>query len=248
MKFGLKLNTLAVAAVESAAPDAKGGKGGKAPPPKAAAKEEPVEPVFAFHPPEMTLKVDETQELTVFAFPREPVPSEDFLVCECENSPNKVEFPLAVVGEKPKVELSADRIAFDRLLLEHRDSKTFSVRNVSQLPLKWRLVGAEALPEELSVSPLDGTLSAQTEQEVTVTFAGKEKKVVDSKLALQVLDVDELQGVAQEVPLPITAEAYEIEVKPRYPAEADSGINYVLVKVLFFLCVHISRVRNAPHA
>ncbi|KAF5830389.1 hypothetical protein DUNSADRAFT_14652 [Dunaliella salina] len=64
--------------------------------------------VFTMHTQSMDLKVDETQELTVFAFPTEVGPVEDAIVCHIKDNPEPVVFPLSVVGAKPQVHVRRD--------------------------------------------------------------------------------------------------------------------------------------------
>jgi hydrocephalus-inducing protein len=52
---------------------------------------------------------------------------------------------------------------------------------------------------------------------VTVEFSAVEKRVCEAKLVLEVLDVQELQGVAHSLPLPIKGEAYKIEIDINFP-------------------------------
>ncbi len=87
-------------------------KGGKSTPPagakKPAAGSVPasgviLDGVFQIHPPFLDLKVDETQELTLYAFPTEQAVVEDTLVCRIRDSPIPVEFPISVIGSKPQM-------------------------------------------------------------------------------------------------------------------------------------------------
>lgn len=90
--------------VEEPPPSAEGGAKpdpkakGKAPAPAAAA---PSAPAFLLNPTTMTLKVDETQDLQLFAFPADESYFEDVVICRIKDNPNQVEFPVAVQGTKP---------------------------------------------------------------------------------------------------------------------------------------------------
>lgn len=52
----------------------------------------------------MELKRGESQELNVFAFPKEVGTFEDVIVCTVASNPSSVEFPISCVGAKPFVE------------------------------------------------------------------------------------------------------------------------------------------------
>lgn len=64
--------------------------------------------VFVLSPASMDLKIDETQELTVYAFPTEEGPVEDVIICQIKDNPVPVEFPISVVGASPKVHVRLD--------------------------------------------------------------------------------------------------------------------------------------------
>jgi hydrocephalus-inducing protein len=77
---------------------------------------------------------------------------------------------------------------FERLLVNKKDTKHFTISNCGLLPFKWRLVGADALPKEFAVFPAAGELPARSDVTVTVEFTALEKRMCEAKLALQVLD------------------------------------------------------------
>ncbi len=65
--------------------------------------------------------------------------------------------------------------------------------------------------------PQSGELAARSDVVVTVEFSAIEKRLCEARLALEVLDVAELQGVAHSIPLPIKGEAYKIEIDVNFP-------------------------------
>jgi len=65
--------------------------------------EERAPTIFRAVPPELELKVDETQELTVFAVPTADGYVNETLVCTIENNPDPAEFRVAAVGVTPSV-------------------------------------------------------------------------------------------------------------------------------------------------
>ena len=66
-------------------------------------------------------------------------------------------------------------VAFDRLLLGKKLTKTLTLKNVCPIPTNWKLSGVEALPAEFAVSHTSGTLKPCQEQVVEITFEAKEE-------------------------------------------------------------------------
>ena len=198
------------------------------------AEEEPSD-VFSFEPESMSLKVDETQDITVFAYPQETGLFEDSLVCTIEDNPEATAFPLSCVGDKPKVEITGldeeGTIQFQRLILGQRDTRKFTVYNASLLPISWKLVGVEGMQPEISIFPTEGTLDARKSVDVTINLNAETQKVFEENITLEVQDM-ELKEVAQEASIKIGAEAYSIDVNVVYPDEELNGLDFGLVKVV----------------
>jgi hydrocephalus-inducing protein len=53
----------------------------------------------------MDLKIDETKNLTVFAFPDQPKLFKDEVICLLKDNPNPVIFNVQCLGAKPVVEV-----------------------------------------------------------------------------------------------------------------------------------------------
>eukprot|EP00854_Cymbomonas_tetramitiformis_P000766 gene766-1240_t len=187
--------------------------------------------VFHLDPMEMDLAVEETQDLTIYAMPNNVGMVEDTLVCTITDNPEPVEFFLSAVGAKPVIELDVENLEFERLLVDHKDAMKFTIKNVCLLPIKWTIKGFENMPEEFSIEMTEGMLEAREEITLTVTFHAMEKAVFDEQIKVSITDIHELLGVAQEIDLPIHAEAYKIEVDVKYPGEG-SGLDYGVVKVV----------------
>ena len=197
-----------------------------------AAEPEPAgEPVFGFDPPSMELKVDETQDLTVYAFPPAVGFVEDAILATVEHNPVPVEYRLQCTGSSPLVELGRSELAFERLLVGRKETLALEVKNVCLLPVKWRLTGTEGLADALSVSATEGTVDARCAEAVLVTFDAADKAEHAHELKLEVQDVDGLLETAQEVAIPVSAEAYSIDVDVAYPDEEKGGLDYGVVKV-----------------
>jgi hypothetical protein len=113
--------------------------------------------------------------------------AEATLVCTVEENPEPVEFKLAFNGEKPKLEIDGSKLEFQRLLIGSDDTRQLTVKNTCLLPVKWRLVGAEQLPEEFSVSQKEGLLEPLTgSTAVTVRFNAMKNAAFQHDFKLQV--------------------------------------------------------------
>lgn len=58
----------------------------------------------------MDLKVGETQDITVWAFPKTLESIQDMLLGRIASNPTPVEFPISCVGAKPQVEIRLDML------------------------------------------------------------------------------------------------------------------------------------------
>ena len=130
---------------------------------------------FIIEPETMDLKVDETKDLTVFSFPDQAKLFKDEIICLLKDNPNPVIFSVQCLGAKPVVEVDQDVVEFDRLLLEKKLTKTLTLKNVSSIPIKWKLTGVEGLPEEYLISKTNGTIKPCKEELVEITFTAKKE-------------------------------------------------------------------------
>jgi len=64
-------------------------------------------------------------------------------------------------------------VAFDRLLLGKKLTKTLTLKNVCTIPANWKLTGVDALPAEFVVSQTSGTLVPYQEQVIEITFEAR---------------------------------------------------------------------------
>eukprot|EP00775_Hariotina_reticulata_P008964 gene8964-9139_t len=94
---------------DPAAQDAKKKQAMLAKPAGTGSKAAPSAATFLLHPSTMDLLVDETQELTVCAFPSSEGPCEDVVLCRIKDNPTLLEFPINVVGAKPSVTVKLNR-------------------------------------------------------------------------------------------------------------------------------------------
>eukprot|EP00798_Chlamydomonas_sp_ICE-L_P006741 gene6741-3411_t len=191
-------------------PDAKGAKGGKGVAPGGTGLDD----VFVLDPPTVDIKIDETIDLTVYAFPTDEGRYDDVIVCKIKDNPTPVEFPISVTGGKPLGKkgavpdgpvnkLLSEGIVFGRLL--------------------WRLAGMDKVPSEFTITPDRGEIPARSNAKVAVQFNAVDKKLFDFKLDLEILDQQELQGVATSIPIAIKGEVRVIDSSMRQLSIKNTG-------------------------
>ena len=205
--------------------------------------------VFVVEPEQLDLAVDETTDVTVYAFPEEEGEFTDKLVCNVKNNPEPFEIAIMCHGDVPKIitdiEPSMDEegnpiegaplaVEFQRLLLKRRDTRVVTIKNTSQLAAKWNLTGVGEeegfnCGKEFEISPTQGMLMPGQKEEITISFHAIEKETFEKEIVLEWIDVDDLLSEKLKLPIKVTAEAYEIDFTFTFP-EGD-GIDFGILKV-----------------
>jgi hydrocephalus-inducing protein len=187
--------------LKSTLPTEEGGTGEKSP--------------FILDPDFLELKIDETKHLTVYAFPDAAKLFKDEVICLIKDNPNPVIFSMQCLGAKPMVEVDQDVVEFDRLLLEKNLTKTLTLKNVSAIPIKWKLSGIEGLPEEFVVSKINGIIKPCKDEVIEITFSAKKEQKFNPKLVLEVEDTEGYNIRQENKTLELKAEAFKISLDIR---------------------------------
>lgn len=133
---------------------------------------------FLLEPESMDLRVDQTEMLTVWAFPDKAQSFRDEIVALVRDNPNAYVFNLGCLGAKPIVEVDNEVVEFDRLLLNQSTTRQLTVKNVSAIPVKWNLAGTEGMPEEFEINKTNGMLKPHQEVVVDIKFSAiKQEKL-----------------------------------------------------------------------
>jgi len=205
--------------------------------------------VFVVEPEHLDLPVDETADVTVYAFPEEEGEFIDKLICNITNNPEPVEISMTCIGNVPKIitdieppldeegnPIEGEQLAveFQRLLLKRKDTRIVTIKNTSMLPTKWNLTGCGEeegfnCDTEFTISPTQGMLMPGKTEEITIGFHAIEKEQFEKAIVLEWIDVDDLLPEKMQLPIKITAEAYEIDFTFTFP-EGD-GIDFKILKV-----------------
>ncbi|NXI70129.1 HYDIN protein, partial [Anseranas semipalmata] len=187
---------------------------------------------FLLDPPSMTLKPNEKQELSLWAYPTSAGLVEDNLVCCIKENPEPVVFRLCCQGVRVELGVSPKQVHFDKLLLHRRDSKKLVLRNSTLLPAAWRLSGLENLGEDFSVSRDKGTIGPCTELDLYLHFKATKALSIKKTIRLEVSDAENILGIVQIENIQIHAEAYDVALSITIPKGTDGSVDFGVLKVL----------------
>ncbi|XP_065590283.1 hydrocephalus-inducing protein homolog [Cyrtonyx montezumae] len=165
---------------------------------------------FILDPPSMTLKPNEKQELSIWAYPTSAGLVEDKLVCCIKENPEPVVFRLCCQGVRVELGVSPKHVHFGKLLLHRKDSKQLVLHNPTLLPAAWRLSGLENLGEDFSVSQSEGTVGPCKELPIYVHFKATKALSIKKTIRLEVSDTENILGIVQIENIQIQAEAYDV--------------------------------------
>lgn len=135
---------------------------------------------FIVEPSEISLDIDQTINLNVYAFPDEAKLYKDEVICLIKDNPNPAIFPIQCLGAKPIIKTDMEVVKFERALIGKQLTKTLTLTNACALPVKWNLSGVEGLPQEFTVSKTNGTLKPCKDEAIDISFNSiKEQKFIE---------------------------------------------------------------------
>ncbi|KAI9343132.1 hypothetical protein BDR26DRAFT_917651 [Obelidium mucronatum] len=189
--------------------------------------------VFFLDPPTMDILPGQSQTLSIWAYPRSANYFEDTLILCVKDNPEPYTFKISCIGVKPELEVDKRQLTFDKLLLGRTERREIKLKNNTSMPVGWKLVQVELLGEEFTVFPVEGTIDPFLEQIVSADFKGTKPVVISRRsIRLEVSDTEKIGGVVQEVPITITAEAYDIAMDLHFPKGFEGGLDFGVIKVL----------------
>ncbi|KAJ3106206.1 hypothetical protein HDU97_006839 [Phlyctochytrium planicorne] len=189
--------------------------------------------VFFFDPPTMDLAPGQTQNFQLWAYPRSANYFEDTLIVCVKDNPEPYSFKVSCIGVKPELEIDKRQLSFDKMLLGRSERREIRLKNNTLMPVAWKLVQVELLGDEFNISPLEGVIDSFVEQIITAEFRGSKPVVISRRsIRLEVSDTDKIGGVVQEVPIIVTAEAYDIAMDLHFPKGYEGGLDFGVLKVL----------------
>ncbi|XP_006860378.1 PREDICTED: hydrocephalus-inducing protein homolog [Chrysochloris asiatica] len=187
---------------------------------------------YFLEPTTMTLKPNEKQMLTVWAYPTAVGTFEDSIVCCIKENPEPAIFKLSCQGVRPELELDHKQLHFDRLLLHRKESRVINLRNITPLSVAWRISNLEHLGDDFTVSMMQGTIPPKSEYGLHVHFQPSKPITIKKAIRLEVLDAENLVGVVQIENILIFAESYDIALDITFPKGAEGGLDFGVVRVM----------------
>ena len=189
-------------------PKAKGGK-----PPKKGEPTGDQKTPFLLPKSSIEIKIGQTAELDVYAFPTKQTEYKDELICLIEDNPIPTRVLLTCKGAEPKVDLESDNIEFEKLVINQSRTKYLKMKNVSEVNCKWALTGLETLPPVFKIEPVNGIIEKGKEISIAVTFCSEKQ----DKFQFQFnLDIEDNLGYGVKLdpkPIKLNAEAFEVSVE-----------------------------------
>ncbi|CAH7062215.1 Hydin [Phodopus roborovskii] len=187
---------------------------------------------YFLEPVNMTLKPNEKQTLNVWAYPTAIGVFEDSIVCCIKENPEPAIFKLNCQGIRPEIEVEPRQLHFDRLLLHRRESRTVVLRNVTPLPVAWRISSLEHLGDDFTVSVMQASIPPKGEFGLQVHFQPTKPVNIKKVVRFEVLDADNLVGVVQIENILVFAESYDIALDITFPKGAEGGLDFGTLRVM----------------
>ncbi|XP_013405663.1 hydrocephalus-inducing protein [Lingula anatina] len=188
---------------------------------------------FLLDPPTMLLKPGESQELSIWAYPKTAGFYEDTIVCCIRENPEPVTFKVSCHGVRPELELDKKQLLFEKVLLHRKDTKTIYLRNSTLLPVAWKIDGLESLGDDFSVSQESGIIQPKSEFALHAHFRATKATVTSKKvIRLHIMDAEGFMGMVYTETIQVHAEAYDVALDMSFPKGADGGIDFGALRVM----------------
>lgn len=168
--------------------------------------------VFDVSPKSLDLKINESEEVTVFAYPTTPGHFKACLSLAVLENPEELKFNLTAEGVLPAIEVSTSEINFQRLISGKNSTEHFQVKNICPHAVKWWLDDFDKDITEFKISPLSGVLKAWESVQVEVLFSTNSPGEYQCMPSVYFTDMRNIQGNIKSQTLEINAESYVIEV------------------------------------
>uniref|UniRef100_A0A670KA82 HYDIN axonemal central pair apparatus protein n=1 Tax=Podarcis muralis TaxID=64176 RepID=A0A670KA82_PODMU len=187
---------------------------------------------YLFDPPTMTLKPNEKQELTIWAYPTASGIFEDNIVCCIKENPEPVIFRVSCQGVRPELELDRRLVHFEKLLLHRKETKPLYLKNFTPLPVAWRVSGMENIGDDFSLAVDMGVIEPYSEYCLLVNFRATKTLNIKKAIRLEVSDVENILGIVQIENIQIIAEAYDVALDISFPKGTNGGVELGNIKVM----------------
>ncbi|KAH0619415.1 hypothetical protein JD844_000028 [Phrynosoma platyrhinos] len=143
---------------------------------------------YLLDPTSMTLKPNEKQLLTIWAYPTASGIFEDSIVCCIKENPEPVTFRISCQGVRPELELDRRQLHFEKLLLHRKETKSLYLKNFTPLPVAWRISGLENIGDDFSLSDDIGIIEPFSEYCLLVNFKATKALNIKKAIRLEIMD------------------------------------------------------------
>ena len=158
------------------------------------------------------IKIGQTAELEVYAFPNRPTEYKDELICLIQDNPIPTRVSLTCKGAEPRVDIESDSLDFEKLVINQPRTKYLKLKNVSEVNCKWQLTGLETLPAVYKIEPQKGVIEKGKESLIAVTFCSEQQDKFPFQFYLEIED-NLGYGVKMEPKIiKLMAEAFKVSV------------------------------------
>ncbi|XP_074055255.1 hydrocephalus-inducing protein homolog isoform X3 [Macrotis lagotis] len=187
---------------------------------------------YILDPPTMTLKPNEKQVLSVWAYPTAVGVFDDNIICCIKENPEPAIFRITCQGIRPEVELDHKQLHFERLLLHRKDTKVIYLRNVTPLPLAWRIGSLDHLGDDFTISKSHGVIQPRGEYGLQLHFQPTKAVNIKKAIRLEILDADYIIGVVQIENIQIFADSYDIALDITFPKGNEGALDFGDIRVM----------------
>ena len=162
---------------------------------------------------QIEIKMGQTAELDVYAFPLKQTEYKDELICMMKDNPIPTRVLLTCKGAEPNVVIDTDSLDFEKLVVNQPRTKYLKMNNISEVNCKWALNGIETLPPVYKIEPTSGVIEKGKEQLIAVTFVSEEQDKYPFQFNLDIED-NLGYGVKMETKvIKLMAEAFKVTVE-----------------------------------
>ncbi|KAM3592002.1 uncharacterized protein V6R79_011190 [Siganus canaliculatus] len=190
---------------------------------------------YLLDPPAMTLKPNQKQELTVWAYPTTPGNFLDSVVCHVKDNPELTIINFSCWGVWPELKLESKQMQFGKVLVQREEMRGIMMLNNTELPVHWKLQGVEKLSDEFSAPRDEGVIPPGSSYPLALYFKAKKPMDVKKVIRLEVSDVENFLGIIQTENIYVTAEAFDVSLDISPDGCLDFGTIKVFQETKLFL-------------
>ena len=192
---------------------------------------------FLLEPPSFTLNPGDKGKLSIWAYPKHPHEFLDTLLCYIDNNPNPVSFKLRAICVKPELKLDRNDFKFDKVLLHRKESRQIFLKNMTLLPVSWKLAtgeratAAETDADIYSFNQEQGIVEPLTEFPLVCYFRSPRPAVIKKTLRLEIYSLDSSIGLLTNENLTLQVEAYDVALDISFPKGSDGKLDFSPVRI-----------------